>query len=82
MTRVEAKREACFHAASVLQDALAAGWETDRLFPVPEDDQAFNAVLQEVIQELLRRGEKSVSSKRYDATALGFNGVGAPEGSE
>jgi hypothetical protein len=58
MTQREAKREACWRAASVLRNSLDAGWDVSVLFPDPEDEQRFLAAPLELIKELERRGWK------------------------
>jgi hypothetical protein len=56
MTKRQAKREACLKAATVLQNALDAGWETDYWYPVKKDEDAFLKAMNELIEELERRG--------------------------
>lgn len=58
MNKAEAKRDACFHAALVIDDALAAGWQTDDLYPDPKDHTRFIDALRELTDELKRRGRK------------------------
>jgi hypothetical protein len=55
MTKREAKKAACWHAATVLMTALS-WWEIDSLYPDSDDCKKIEAALQEVVEELERRG--------------------------
>lgn len=55
MNRREAKREACFRVAMVAGNALEGGWPAEH-YPDPADEAAVIRGIQEVIEELTRRG--------------------------
>ncbi|TMR28342.1 hypothetical protein [Actinomadura geliboluensis] len=58
MNRREAKREACYRVAMVAENALSGGWLAEH-YPDPEDELAVADGVQEVIEELTRRGWKA-----------------------
>ena len=55
MNRREAKREACFRVAMVADNALSEGWLAEH-YPDEGDEWAVAGAVQEVIDELTRRG--------------------------
>lgn len=55
MNRREAKREACFRVAMVAENALSDGWLGEH-YPSAADEVAVAEGVQEVIEELRRRG--------------------------
>lgn len=60
ITRQEAKRWACAHAALLLDSQLAAGWPDTEDFNITDEVQEFLIVaVKELIGELGRRGEKA-----------------------
>lgn len=55
MNRRQAKREACFRAASVVENALSGGWPAEQ-YPDEADLERVVEALNELMDELLRRG--------------------------
>jgi hypothetical protein len=58
LSKRQAKRDACWKGAAILQNVLDAGWETDTWYPDEDDEQRFLAALAELIAELERRGAR------------------------
>jgi len=59
MTKLDAKRHACREVSRLIDSTLGSGWDTSILFPIQKDEDRFLGALQELEDELYRRGKRA-----------------------
>lgn len=61
MDKRTAKREACWRAACVIEDAMSGGWPAEH-YATDQEFRQVSEALHNVITELERRGAQAVTS--------------------